>query len=189
MKKHLFEKNIAARRQQGVTIVESMVVLAVVAIILTFVVEGGTYLRNHVRAWQLTNEMQSFSQGILQATVNDADFSTITTNAMVLNNAFASVGSRANTSAGTVTGVWGGDITVTPATVSTSNDGATVSYPLVPSGVCAVAIQDFTSTFQQISVSGTVVYSPTVAFNDTTVGQACNAATTSTLEATLTRTQ
>jgi prepilin-type N-terminal cleavage/methylation domain-containing protein len=193
MKNNTYKRNMAFRpsqaRQKGFTIVETMVVLAAVAIGLIFVVQGGLYLRNHIRAWQLTTEMQTFSQGILHATVNDPDFSTITTNAMVLNNAFSSVGARASTANGTVSGIWGGNITVTPANVFATNDGADIAYPLVPAGVCAIAVQGLTSTFQQISVGGTIVYSPNVAFSDATVGAACNAAATASVNAVLTRTQ
>lgn len=177
------------KKQKGLTIVEAMVVLAGVAITIIFVVQGGLYLRNHIRAWQLTNELQAFSQGILHATVNDPDFSTITTAAMVTNDAFSSVGSRASKANGSVTGIWGNNITVAPANVNSTADGVDVTYPLVPSGVCAVAIQDLTSTYQEVSVGGTVVYSPTVTFSDAAVGEACNAAATETVDATLTRTQ
>jgi len=176
-------------RQHGVTLIEVSIVLAVAAIIAIAVLEGGPFVRNHARSYQLNQEMAHFASGILSATASDSDFSTITTAAMVQNDAFQSAGSRVSLANGTVTGIWQGDITVQPETVNTANDGAGLTYPNVPSGVCAVAVQGLKSSFPELTVNGTVIVSPTVTFTDAAAGAACNSANSVDIVAVVTRTQ
>lgn len=176
-------------RQRGVTLIELSIVLAVAAIIAIAVLEGGPSVRNHARSYQLNGEMTHFASGILSATASDSDFSTITTAGMVQNNAFQSAGNRVSLANGTVTGLWQGNITVEPETVSMANDGAGITYPNVPSGVCAVAVQGLKSSFSEITVNGTILVSPAVAYTDAAAGAACNSANFVPIIAVVTRTQ
>lgn len=160
-------------RQRGATLVESAFWLIFAALIVYFAITFGRSLYDRVRAYQLTNELQAFQGGILSATLNEPNFAAVTTASLINNSAFKSAGKRASSTDGTVTGIFGGSVTVAPTTVNESNDAVAITYPSVPNGVCAVAVQSLTESFQVIAVNGTAVYEQNKPYSSETSGKAC----------------
>lgn len=160
-------------QQRGATLVESAFWLIFAALIAYFAITFGRSLYDRVRAYQLTNELQAFHGGILNATLNDPNFAGVTTAALISNGAFKSAGRRVSNANGTVTGIFGGSVTVAPTTVNESNDAVTISYTSVPNGVCAAAVQSLTESFQVIGVNGTAVYEQNKTYSNETSGKAC----------------
>jgi hypothetical protein len=179
------------RRQKGeLSLLEAGVWIAGAAITAIIAVKAGAFVLNAVRTNEFTSEVQSFKTGLINATLNDADFSSITTTAMIANGAFDAVKSRISADRTTVTGRWGGLISVWSGGVFVNGDTIGMTYPTVPTSVCASALQTLAADFTQIKVNGTAVYGPSLPYNDQTVGSTCHSGgTTSIVEFDLTRQQ
>jgi hypothetical protein len=179
------------RRQKGeLSLLEAGVWIAGAAITAIIAVKAGAFVLNAVRTNEFTSEVQSFKTGFVNATLNDTDFSSVTTQSMIANGAFDAVKSRISTDRTGVTGRWGGNLTAWGGQIFAPNDTLALSYPTVPASVCARALQTLAADFTDIRVNGTSVYGPGMPYNDQTVGSACQAGgNTSLVEFDLTRQQ
>jgi hypothetical protein len=160
-------------RQAGeLSMIEAGAVLAAAALLALAIYEGAPFVRNLVQAYHFKTEAGMFHTGVQNATQNDADFSSETLTSLAQNRAFDSAGSRVSSDFSTVQGLFGGEVTATPASVTTSNDAVVVDYP-VPTAVCSLSVAALAETYTQITVNGTTVFSPTLQFSSTTAGAAC----------------
>src|SRR6516225_771813 len=122
---------------------------------------------DRIHAHQFKSEAQLFRSGIQDATSNDIDFSAESLLTLAQNHAFDSAGSRVNTGAGTLTGIFGGSVTAAPATIATTDDAMAVTYP-VPATVCALAVGALAGAYTKVTVNGTTVSDPNTTFNGST---------------------
>nr|WP_238328091.1 type 4 pilus major pilin [Paraburkholderia mimosarum] len=116
-----------------------------------------------------------FHTGIQNATQNDANFSGESLTSLAQNHAFDAAGARVASDYSTVQGMFGGDVTATPGTVTNANDAVITTYP-VPAAVCSMSAAALSNVFTEVSINGTVVYSPTTAFSSSAAGSACSSA-------------
>ena len=169
--------HIARRRKQSgeLSMIEAAAVMAGAALLALIVYQGRSFVMDRIHAHQFKSEAQLFRSGIQDATSNDIDFSGESLLTLAQNHAFDSAGSRVNTAAGTLTGIFGGAVTAAPATISTTDDAMGLTYP-VPATVCSLAIGAVAGAYTKVTVNGTTVADPNTAFNGATAGQACSSA-------------
>jgi len=168
---------MARRRKQSgeLSMIEAAAVMAGAALLALIVYQGRSFVMDRIHAHQFKSEAQLFRSGIQDATSNDIDFSAESLLTLAQNHAFDSAGSRVNTGAGTLTGIFGGSVTAAPATIATTDDAMAVTYP-VPATVCALAVGALAGAYTKVTVNGTTVSDPNTTFNGSTAGQACRSA-------------
>ncbi|SAK73731.1 hypothetical protein AWB80_04159 [Caballeronia pedi] len=166
--------NIArAKKQSGeLSMIEAGAVMAGAALLALAVYAGGKYVLDLIHSSQFKSEAQMFHTGILNATQNDADFSSETLTVLAQNHAFDSAGSRVALDKSAVKGMFNGTVTAAVGTLVTSNDSLILTYP-VTSTVCSLSAAALITVYTQVTVNGTTIFSPTVTFNPQTVATAC----------------
>ncbi|TDN59091.1 type 4 pilus major pilin [Paraburkholderia sp. BL10I2N1] len=164
------------RRQSGeLSMIEAAGVMAGAALIALAVYAGRGYVMDRIHAYQFKSEAQLFRSGIQDATSSDTDFSSESLQTLAQNHAFDAAGSRVNTTAGTLTGIFGGAVAASPGTVSTTDDAIVLTYP-VPATVCSLSAGAVAGAYTMVQINSTTVAGPSTTFNSSTAGQACNSA-------------
>lgn len=167
-------------RQKGeLSLIEAGAVLGAAALLALAVYVAVPYIRNMIQANSFKSEASMFHTGIQNATETDADFSGESLTSLAQNHAFDAAGSRVSADHTTLTGMFGGNVTVSVGAVTNPNDAVVVSYT-VPSAVCAMTVGALSKVFAQVDVGTSTVFSPTVAFSSQTAGSACQVAGSST---------
>jgi hypothetical protein len=162
-----------AKKQSGeLSMIEAGAVMAGAALLALAVYAGGKYVLDLIHAAQFKSEAQMFHTGILNATQNDADFSSETLTVLAQNHAFDSAGSRVASDKSSVKGMFNGTVTAAVGTLVTSNDALVVTYP-VTSTVCSLSAAALVTVYTQVTVNGTTIFSPTTTYNPATVATAC----------------
>nr|WP_284508072.1 type 4 pilus major pilin [Caballeronia sp. GAOx1] len=162
-----------AKKQSGeLSMIEAGAVMAGAALLALAVYAGGKYVLDLIHSSQFKSEAQMFHTGILNATQNDADFSSETLTVLAQNHAFDSAGSRVASDKSAVKGMFNGTVTAAVGTLVTSNDSFILTYP-VTSTVCSLSAAALITVYTQVTVNGTTIFSPTVMFNPQTVATAC----------------
>ncbi|MDR5754978.1 MULTISPECIES: type 4 pilus major pilin [unclassified Caballeronia] len=162
-----------AKKQSGeLSMIEAGAVMAGAALLALAVYAGGKYVLDLIHAAQFKSEAQMFHTGILNATQNDADFSSETLTVLAQNHAFDSAGSRVASDKSSVKGMFNGTVTAAVGTLVTSNDSLIVTYP-VTSTVCSLSAAALVTVYTQVTVNGTTIFSPTTTYNTATVATAC----------------
>jgi hypothetical protein len=162
-----------AKKQSGeLSMIEAGAVMAVAALLALAVYAGGKYVLDLIHSSQFKSEAQMFHTGILNATQNDADFSSETLTVLAQNHAFDSAGSRVASDKSAVKGMFNGTVTAAVGTLTTANDSLILTYP-VTSTVCSLSAAALITVYTQVTVNGTTIFSPTVTFNPQTVATAC----------------
>jgi hypothetical protein len=162
-----------AKKQSGeLSMIEAGAVMAGAALLALAVYAGGKYVLDLIHAAQFKSEAQMFHTGILNATQNDADFSSETLTVLAQNHAFDSAGSRVASDKSSVKGMFNGTVTAAVGTLVTSNDSLIVTYPLT-STVCSLSAAALVTVYTQVTVNGTTIFSPTTTYNPATVATAC----------------
>lgn len=133
-----------ARKTQGVTLLEIMLVLAVAAMIIVLSIryyQAANTSQQANAAMQLIQSVTAASDSLSQAT---GSYSTITTSTL-----------KAILPASGMAAPWGGAVTVT-GTATT----ITLTLPAVPSGVCAILTQNVkaNANYTLSANCGTVTY-------------------------------
>jgi hypothetical protein len=166
-------KHARATRQSGeLSMIEAGAVMAGAALLALAVYAGGKYVLDLIHSSQFKSEAQMFHTGVLNATQNDADFSSETLSVLAQNHAFDSAGSRVASDKSAVKGMFNGTVTAAVNTLVTSNDSLVLTYP-VTSTVCSLSAAALITVYTQVTVNGTTIFSPTVTFNPQTVATAC----------------
>ncbi|MFM0326458.1 hypothetical protein [Caballeronia glebae] len=166
-------KMARATKQSGeLSMIEAGAVMAGAALLALAVYAGGKYVLDLIHASQFKSEAQMFHTGIINATQNDADFSSETLTVLAQNHAFDSAGSRVASDKSSVKGMFNGTVTAAVGTLVTSNDALILTYP-VTSTVCSLSAAALVTVYTQVIVNGTTIFSPTTTFNPATVATAC----------------
>jgi hypothetical protein len=161
------------RRQTGeLSMIEAAAVMAGAALLALAAYAGGKFVYDRVQAYRFKEEAQFFHSGVLDATVNDTDFSGETLQNLALNKAFDSAGSRVASDHSTVQGLFGGAVTAGIGSVDTTNDAVIVNYP-VPASVCTLSMAAIVNAYTMVAVNGTTIFGPSTTFDSATVGAAC----------------
>ncbi|MCC8397254.1 hypothetical protein LJ656_32285 [Paraburkholderia sp. MMS20-SJTR3] len=168
---------MARRKKQSgeLSLIEAGAYMAGAALLAIAVIKGSAYVYTLIKSQQFTSEAQMFHTGILNATQNDADFSSETLTTLAKNRAFDSAGSRLASDNSSLKGIFNQPVLVSVGTLSTANDSLILSYQ-VPAAVCAMSIAALTNTFSQVGANSTTLAGPTTTFNSSTAGTACASA-------------
>ncbi|MEM5370955.1 type 4 pilus major pilin [Paraburkholderia azotifigens] len=163
------------RKQSGeLSLIEAGAYMAGAALLAIAVIKGGAYVYTLIKSSQFTSEAQMFHTGMLNATQNDADFSTETLTTLATNRAFDAAGARLASDKSSLKGIFNQPVTISVGTLSTANDSLIMSYQ-VPAAVCSLSVAALTNTFSQVGANGTTLAGPTTTFSSTTAGTACEA--------------
>ncbi|AXF18836.1 hypothetical protein [Paraburkholderia caledonica] len=164
------------RKQSGeLSLIEAGAYMAGAALLAIAVIKGSTYVYTLIKSQEFTSEAQMFHTGILNATQNDADFSSETLTTLATNRAFDAAGARLSSDKSSLKGIFNQAVTVSVGTLSTANDSLVLNYQ-VPAAVCSMSIAALTNTFSQVGANNTTLSGPTTTFNSTTAGTACSSA-------------
>jgi hypothetical protein len=175
-KKISFRRAAAKKKQKGeLSLIEAGAVLGAMALLALGIYLGVPFVRNMVQARSFTSEATMFHTGIQAATVNDADFSGESLTSLAQNHAFDSAGARLSSDKSSVTGIFGGQVTSVPGTVTNTNDAIVTSYP-VPAAVCSMSVASLANTYTKLTINGTVISAPGTTFNSANAGNACSSA-------------
>ena len=163
------------RKQSGeLSLIEAGAYMAGAALLAIAVIKGGAYVYTLIKSSQFTSEAQMFHTGMLNATQNDADFSTETLTTLATNRAFDAAGARLASDKSSLKGIFNQPVTISVGTLSTANDSLIMSYQ-VPAAVCSMSVAALTNTYSQVAANGTTLAGPTTTFSSTTAGTACEA--------------
>ncbi|MFM0123329.1 hypothetical protein P0D73_31315 [Paraburkholderia sp. RL18-101-BIB-B] len=164
------------KKQSGeLSLIEAGAYMAGAALLAIAVIKGGAYVYTLIKSQEFTSEAQMFHTGILNATQNDADFSTETLTTLATNRAFDSAGTRLASDKSSLKGIFNQPVTVSVGTLSTANDSLILSYQ-VPVAVCSMSVAALANTFSQVGANGSTLAGPTTTFNSATAGTACSSA-------------
>lgn len=164
------------KKQSGeLSLIEAGAYMAGAALLAIAVIKGGSYVYTLIKSQQFTSEAQMFHTGILNATQNDADFSSETLTTLATNRAFDAAGSRLASDKSSLKGIFNQPVTIAVGTLSTANDSLIMSYQ-VPAAVCAMAVAAMTNTFSQVAANATTLAGPTTTFSSSAAGTACASA-------------
>jgi hypothetical protein len=163
------------RKQSGeLSLIEAGAYMAGAALLAIAVIKGGAYVYTLIKSQEFTSEAQMFHTGMLNATQNDADFSTESLTTLATNRAFDAAGARLASDKSSLKGVFNQPVTIAVGTLSTANDSLIMSYQ-VPAAVCSMSVAALTNTYSQVAANGTTLAGPTTTFNSATAGTACAA--------------
>jgi hypothetical protein len=167
---------MARRRKQSgeLSLIEAGAYMAGAALLAIAVIKGGAYVYTLIKSSQFTSEAQMFHTGMLNATQNDADFSTETLTTLATNRAFDAAGSRLASDKSSLKGIFNQPVTISVGTLATANDSLIMSYQ-VPAAVCSMSVAALTNTYSQVAANGTTLAGPTTTFSSNTAGTACEA--------------
>jgi hypothetical protein len=175
--KKLTVRELARKKKQAgeLSLIEAGAVLGAIALLALATYLGVPFVRNMVQAHSFSSEATMFHTGIQAATVNDSDFSGESLATLAQNHAFDSAGARLSNDKSSVTGIFGGQVTSVPGTVTTTNDAIVTSYP-VPAAVCAMSAASLANTYTEMTINGTVISAPGTTFSSSAAGKACSSA-------------
>lgn len=175
--KKLSVRELARRKKQAgeLSLVEAGAVLAAMAIVALAIFIGVPFVRNLIQAHNFESEATMFHTGIQNATLNDSDFSGESLTSLAQNHAFDAAGARLAADKSSVTGIFGGQVTSVPGTVTNTNDAIVTTYP-VTAAVCSMSAASLANTFTEVTVNGTVIAAPATPYNSTVAGRACSSA-------------
>ena len=163
------------RKQSGeLSLIEAGAYMAGAALLAIAVIKGGAYVYTLIKSQEFTSEAQMFHTGMLNATQNDADFSTETLTTLATNRAFDAAGARLAADKSSLKGIFNQPVTISIGTLSTANDSLIMSYQ-VPASVCSMSVAALTNTYSQVAANGTTLAGPTTTFSSATAGTACAA--------------
>jgi hypothetical protein len=163
------------RKQSGeLSLIEAGAYMAGAALLAIAVIKGGAYVYTLIKSQEFTSEAQMFHTGMLNATQNDADFSTESLTTLATNRAFDAAGARLASDKSSLKGVFNQPVTIAVGTLSTANDSLIMSYQ-VPAAVCSMSVAALTNTYSQVAANGTTLAGPTTTFNSAPAGTACAA--------------
>jgi hypothetical protein len=164
------------KKQTGeLSLIEAGAVLGAMALLALGIYLGVPFVRNFVQSRTFSSEAGMFHTGIQAATVNDADFSGESLSSLAQNHAFDAAGARLASDKSSVTGIFGGQVTSVPGTVTTTNDAIVTSYP-VPAAVCSMSAAALANTYTKLTINGTVISAPGTTFSSSAAGNACSSA-------------
>lgn len=184
--------NKATRRQRGFTLVELLIVLAIIAVIAIF---GVPFARGIIIGGKTEPTASDISKVVTKMRANFAGQGNTPYNN--LGAAAAATANFANTARGltsalTITGAGatatiqhdlgatGSQIAVAPATITTLGDSFTVSVPTVNEAACPGLAAQLSKAAEVIAINGTTVKAVGANYNGGTAQNLCTAGDTNT---------
>lgn len=170
--------------QQGFTLVELIVVIAIGFGIIFYALNKVPQVLANSRSSGEISELPTITSEMQRIAANRPNWSTFTLDAMVRNNAFPDNRTTVPTSgSATATNRWGGPITFTSGTISTTGDIARITSAGVPMRECKTVVVGVAQTFRRVYVdpansgtagAGTAVKADGAAVDENAVGTACS---------------
>lgn len=144
------------RRQAGFSLIDVMMWGGIVLIGLVVIAAGFLAARSKMNSVNETRELPTVISGI-QATYNSqSNYAGLTLDTVARGNIWPAQETTVPTSgSATVNDRWGGPVTLTPATINTTNDIARLVYSNVPQTECNNIIQTVASSLRRVYVDNT----------------------------------
>lgn len=158
------------KKQKGFTLVEVGIVAAVVLALLAGVI-GAPRVMANMRANDEIGELKTISTSVQKIYSNSANYTGATLAEII---GMKGIPDNRVVNASTATNRWSGSLTLTPATLSTTDDSMRLTQTQVPEYECANIIPQVESGFARVSVNGTDVKPFGGTLNRTTLGTQCS---------------
>jgi hypothetical protein len=165
------KRRSSRRWQKGEGLIENLMALGISAAVVAAVAIFAPIAYHWFQNWRWSNELQTEKSALQNATSTYSNYASLTTADMITSDVFPK--SMVSTDQTTVSGQWGGEITIGPGEIYSAADSIDMTYPQVPQTVCKGALGNMSQSFAEIQVNGTTVVSPSVPFNISTLNQAC----------------
>lgn len=160
--------------QRGVGMLEYGVVAIIAAIVLIGIyLAFNTYLTNS-SVDDNVKDLTYIAGQLQQKFGAQNNYANVTTATAVTSHAIPDYLRVSGTS--TAQNKFSGAITVAPATLTTANDAAAVTWSNIPSDRCADIVTGADKAFKRIAIGGTVVKPLNGTLNQATLGTQCEAA-------------
>src|SRR5260364_339173 len=145
------------RRQEGFTLIEIMIALAIVAVAIALAIKPVHQALSNAKANDEMGELPTIIANIQKVFANRANFGGATQELFVNQHVFPT--ERVVPQTAELANRWGGAITTSVVTIgsSASNNGIALTYEGVPSMECAAVIPQMDEIVRIISVNGTQV--------------------------------
>lgn len=161
------------RLQRGLTLIELMVVLAIIAVILALALKPVRTVLANAKANDEVGELPTIITNMQKVYANRASFAGATQATFVNSNVFPT--SRVVSGSTDLINRWGGAIIVSVITMGegTPNNGISLTYQGVPSLECAAIIPQMDDNIRVVTVNGTTVKEDRQPSDPAAVGTAC----------------
>ncbi|MDR6398065.1 type 4 pilus major pilin [Herbaspirillum seropedicae] len=164
--------NKAHGNQEGSLLLD----IAVGAVILSVLAAGIVYgVPALMATWRAGDEVKELPVAVTRAQkkfANRPTFAGLTTAVAISNDLFPK---KRVTSSTVLTNRWGGTITASTASLTTTNDVGVYTYTNVPAQECKDMIPDMEDTFRVVTVGGTTVKADGAQTDLDQLGTACDA--------------
>lgn len=172
MKKLTFDRR--ARRQRGMTLVETMIAIAIGLIIVAVGVKGVRAAMADSRSTDEVGDLPRIFANLQKVYAQRPSFAGATQAIFVNNNAFPD--SMVTSGSTTVNNRWGGSVTIAVTSIGAgSNNALTYETTAVPSSECSNVIPQLDSVTRVVTVNGTTVKQDKLPTDLAALGTACSA--------------
>lgn len=161
------------KQQRGLTLTESLLVLAVAALVAVLAYGGYKMANANVKSMSSVNSTVRLLTAIKKTFGSNSDYTGIT-HTLVAQSGIVPTDFASNSATGVITAPYGATVTI--AADGTDKTRALVTFTSVPSDVCmdlAAGIEGMTDT---LSIGGTAVKSSTTPYSATGAAAKCGAA-------------
>lgn len=166
------------KKQQGYSLVEIGIVMAIVAIGLFYAISKGVEMNNQSKSQSVAQDLAStIVPNAKRLYATQSSYTGVTIGALRDNNVFPGTWNVA----GTITGPFTGAVTTSAATFVTAGDALTITVPNVYQSICSDIVRMMAGGIEQIAVGGTVVQAYQGTLNVGTLGTQCAAAASSSI--------
>jgi prepilin-type N-terminal cleavage/methylation domain-containing protein len=171
MKKLTFHRR--ARRQRGMTIIETMIAVTIGVVIVALAIKGVGGILADSRSSSEVGELPTIFSNLQKVYSQRSSFAGATQAIFVNNQAFPS--SMVTSGSTNVTNRWGGAVTVAVTSITGgTNNALTYETTGVPSSECASVIPQLDNVVRVVTVNGTSVKADRNSTDLSALGTACS---------------
>jgi prepilin-type N-terminal cleavage/methylation domain-containing protein len=170
----LAERNVrrGLRRQLGLTLIETMIVLAIAAVAIALVLKPVRGALSSMRSSDEVGELPTIITNIQKIYASRSTFAGLTQATVVNRNAFPI--SRVQTGTTNLVNRWSGTITVAPVSIGGgANNGVSLTYTNMPASDCSDIVGQVDDNVRIVTVNGTITKADGQQSNQDAVGTAC----------------
>jgi len=161
-----------SRRQQGFSLIEVGIVLALAGVALFFTLSKMSVNADQTKSQNFITDFSGIVTNAKRLYATQQSYTGVTINALRDNSVFPTAWNVG----GTITGPWTGAVTTAAATLVTAGDGLTLTVPNVPQGFCSDVVRAMAAGVDVIAVAGTNVKAFQNTLNIATAGTQCASA-------------
>lgn len=160
------------KRQGGATLLEQMLWLLGTLAIVAFIIFMKNMVIPMVNGWRAGSTISSVANRVNSSYNGANSYAGLTTATVAVRSIF----DDKFLNAGTITNLFGGQITFSVATINTPNDTQQITDNGIPRRSCETYVNQVASDLDRISVGGVIVKAVAAPINTSTLITQCNSA-------------